>query len=52
MASLPDGGDLLVDLPRRWGSPMRGGRLLDPIKTTKVQDERCMTTRVIEKAYG
>ena len=48
---LPDGSDrfvvdeaLLVDLTQRLG-----GRLLDPIKTTNVQQQRCMTTWVAEK---
>ena len=27
-----------------------GGRLLDPLKTTVVQDQRCMTTWVVRKA--
>jgi hypothetical protein len=27
-----------------------GGRLLDPLKTTVVQDQRCMTTWVLRKA--
>ena len=26
-----------------------GGVLSDPLKTTNVQNQRCMTTRVIEK---
>jgi tellurite methyltransferase len=26
-----------------------GGRLLDPLKTTVVQDQRCMTTWVVRK---
>ena len=26
-----------------------GGRLLDPLKTTVVQDQRCMTTWVLAK---
>jgi SAM-dependent methyltransferase len=48
---LPDGTDrylvdepLLMDLTRRLG-----GRLLDPIKTTVVQDQRSMTTWVVRK---
>jgi SAM-dependent methyltransferase len=48
---LPDGSErylvdeaLLVDLTRRLG-----GRLLDPLKTTVVQDQRCMTTWVVGK---
>jgi hypothetical protein len=27
-----------------------GGRLLDPIKTTNVQQQRCMTTWCVEKS--
>jgi tellurite methyltransferase len=27
-----------------------GGRLLDPLKTTVVQNQRCMTTWVVRKA--
>jgi SAM-dependent methyltransferase len=48
---LPDGSErylvseaLLVDLTRGLG-----GRLLDPLKTTVVQDQRCMTTWVVGK---
>jgi len=48
---LPDGSSrylvdepYLVDLTREMG-----GRLLDPLKTTVVQDQRCMTTWVVEK---
>jgi SAM-dependent methyltransferase len=48
---LPDGSErylvdqaLLLDLTSRLG-----GRLLDPLKTTVVQDQRCMTTWVVEK---
>jgi SAM-dependent methyltransferase len=48
---LPDGTDrylvdeaLLLDRTRRLG-----GRLLDPIKTTVVQDQRAMTTWVVRK---
>jgi len=48
---LPDGTDrylvdeaLLMDRTRRLG-----GRLLDPIKTTVVQDQRSMTTWVVRK---
>ena len=48
---LPDGSDrylvdeaLLMDRTRRLG-----GRLLDPIKTTVVQDQRSMTTWVVRK---
>jgi SAM-dependent methyltransferase len=48
---LPDGSDrfvvdeqLLLDTTHRLG-----GTLIDPIKTTNVQGQRCMTTWVIEK---
>jgi len=48
---LPDGSKrylvdqaLLLDLTRRLG-----GSLLDPLKTTVVQDQRCMTTWVLTK---
>jgi tellurite methyltransferase len=49
---LPDGSErylvdepMLVELTRALG-----GRLLDPIKTTLVQDQRSMTTWVLQKA--
>ena len=49
---LPDGSDrylvdaaLLTSLTRELG-----GELLDPLKTTVVQDQRCMTTWVVRKA--
>jgi tellurite methyltransferase len=48
---LPDGSErylvdeaMLVELTRSLG-----GRLLDPLKTTVVQDQRCMTTWVVRK---
>jgi tellurite methyltransferase len=48
---LPDGSErylvdeaLLVELTRRLG-----GTLLDPLKTTIVQNQRCMTTWVVRK---
>ena len=48
---LPDGSErylvdaeLLVKLTQELG-----GRLVDPIKTTVVQDQRCMTTWVVRK---
>ena len=48
---LPDGSDrflvdesMLVDLTRSLG-----GILLDPLKTSVVQDQRCMTTWVVRK---
>jgi tellurite methyltransferase len=51
---LPDGSDrYLVDealLMARTGE--LGGRLLDPIKTTVVQDQRSMTTWVMRKERG
>lgn len=47
----PDGAELyLVDTGRLLQATDRlGGRLLDPIKTTNVQDLRCMTTWVVRK---
>jgi len=49
--SLPDGSErylvdeaLLLDLTGRLG-----GALMDPLKTTVVQDQRCMTTWVVRK---
>ena len=49
--ALPDGSErylvdeaLLIELTRRLGA-----RLLDPLKTTVVQDQRCMTTWVAQK---
>ena len=48
---LPDGSErYLVDeeLLRHLTEEM-GGRLVDPLKTTLVQDQRCMTTWVIRK---
>ena len=49
---LPDGSErylvdeeLLLDLTRDLG-----GRLVDPLKTTVVQDQRCMTTWVVSKS--
>jgi tellurite methyltransferase len=48
---LPDGSDrFVVDLATLLDLTTRlGGRLIDPIKTTNVQDQRCMTTWVMEK---
>jgi ubiquinone/menaquinone biosynthesis C-methylase UbiE len=50
-ARLPDGSDrfvvdeaILLDRTERLG-----GRLLDPIKTTNVQQQRCMTTWCLSK---
>jgi tellurite methyltransferase len=51
---LPDGSErylvdeeLLIGLTRELG-----GRLLDPLKTSVVQDQRCMTTWVVRKDGG
>ena len=51
---LPDGSErylvderMLMDLTARLG-----GGLLDPLKTTIVQDQRCMTTWVVQKLRG
>jgi tellurite methyltransferase len=48
---LPDGSErylvdekMLMDLTARLG-----GALLDPLKTTVVQNQRCMTTWVVQK---
>jgi tellurite methyltransferase len=48
---LPDGTDrYLVDAPMLTAMTSRlGGELLDPIKTTVVQDQRSMTTWVLRK---
>lgn len=48
---LPDGSDrYLVDEPMLLERTRRlGGALVDPLKTTVVQDERCMTTWVVRK---
>jgi SAM-dependent methyltransferase len=48
---LPDGTDRFVVDERtllEWTSTL-GGTLVDPIKTTNVQNVRCMTTWVLEK---
>jgi tellurite methyltransferase len=48
---LPDGSErYLVDeaLLMRWTAEL-GGELLDPLKTTVVQNQRCMTTWVMRK---
>jgi tellurite methyltransferase len=49
--ALPDGSErylvdeaMLMDLTARLG-----GQLLDPLKTTVVQNQRCMTTWVVAK---
>jgi tellurite methyltransferase len=49
---LPDGTErYLVDAAMLEGLTERlGGTLLDPLKTTIVQDQRCMTTWVVRKA--
>ena len=49
---LPDGSDrFLVDEAMLLGWTGRlGGRLADPIKTTNVQQQRCMTTWCVVKA--
>ena len=48
---MPDGTErYLVDEALLMGLTDRlGGRLLDPLKTTVVQDQRCMTTWVVRK---
>lgn len=47
--ALPDGTErFLVDEPFLLDATARlGGELLDPLKTTVVQDQRCMTTWVV-----
>ena len=49
---LPDGSErFLVDQEMLLAlTRSLGGRLLDPLKTTVVQDERCMTTWVVRKS--
>jgi len=49
---LPDGSErFLVDEPLLMRLTQElGGELLDPLKTTIVQDQRCMTTWVLSKA--
>ena len=49
---LPDGSDrFIVDEAMLMDATARlGGRLLDPIKTTVVQQQRCMTTWCLVKA--
>jgi tellurite methyltransferase len=51
-SALPDGSErYLVDEPFLLDWTQRlGARLLDPIKTTVVQDQRCMTTWVLKKS--
>ncbi|MES1256609.1 MAG: class I SAM-dependent methyltransferase [Acidobacteriota bacterium] len=51
---LPDGSDrFVVDeaMLLEWTARL-GGRLLDPIKTTNVQQQRCMTTWCVGKPTG
>jgi SAM-dependent methyltransferase len=48
---LPDGSERYLvneDMLMRFTQGL-GGRLLDPLKTTVVQDQRCMTTWVLQK---
>jgi tellurite methyltransferase len=49
--ALPDGSErYLVDEPMLMNLTSRlGGTLVDPLKTTVVQDQRCMTTWVVRK---
>lgn len=50
-ARLPDGSDrFIVDeaMLVEWTARL-GGRLIDPIKTTNVQQQRCMTTWVVAR---
>jgi tellurite methyltransferase len=58
MTALRDGRYLLPDGSERYlvneetlmrFTSMLGGRLVDPLKTTVVQDQRCMTTWVLRK---
>lgn len=51
---LPDGSDrYLVDEPALLAATASlGGELLDPLKTTVVQDQRAMTTWVMRKGVG
>jgi tellurite methyltransferase len=51
--TLPDGSErYLVDEAMLMNLTIRlGGRLLDPLKTTIVQNQRCMTTWVVEKNH-
>jgi tellurite methyltransferase len=49
---LPDGSErYLVDEPMLLAATDRlGGALVDPLKTTVVQDQRCMTTWVVRRS--
>jgi SAM-dependent methyltransferase len=51
---LPDGSDrFLVDEPFLMEKTRAlGGELLDPLKTSVVQNQRCMTTWVVRKTAG
>ena len=51
---LPDGSErYLVDEVRLMAATRElGGQLLDPLKTTVVQNQRCMTTWVLRKPDG
>jgi hypothetical protein len=51
---LPDGSErFLVDQDYLMGLTAElGGVLVDPLKTTVVQDQRCMTTWVVGKDEG
>jgi tellurite methyltransferase len=51
---LPDGSDrFVVDEPTLLDWTHRlGARLIDPVKTTNVQQQRCMTTWCLEKPAG
>ena len=51
---LPDGSDrFVVDEPMLLERTQRlGGQLLDPIKTTNVQQQRCMTTWCVQQSGG
>lgn len=52
--SLPDGSErFLVDEPRLLSlTAQLGGALVDPLKTTVVQQQRCMTTWVMRRQSG
>ncbi|HEY6148464.1 MAG TPA: class I SAM-dependent methyltransferase [Thermoanaerobaculia bacterium] len=52
--ALPDGSErFLVDEPYLLALTRElGGHFLDPLKTTVVQDQRCMTTWVVKRGAG
>ena len=52
--ALPDGSErFLVDEPRLLSlTAQLGGTLVDPLKTTVVQQQRCMTTWVVRRENG